>query len=582
MTSGATPAAHDDLLGTAAPLSGDFDSIFDDDEDPMAPVVSSPSLSDHGSLNPLLGNHAGSNGLGIDDGLGLGDGSSSAESVLSAPQQQQQQRSSMVGSRRSSSISAAAPAPHPMMAGSSGPESAMQAGLGDRSSSVGSNGRRRGSSSTVPEDMTTAGWQNDEKDKDFRKQLIYQIANLLRERKTDPSDKWLKELPFKARKLEEQLYKKAPSLKAYLDPGTLKTRLKKVAHAITSQFREARDAKNKTGPVGGGSRRTSGVDIGNHGARGSISSIGSLSSASDLTGGLGGGGAGGFDQPQQQQQAQVNASLQEQMFENIRQQQRIYDNLLQTNPQLAQMAGFSQDQLLQARLQGMMGQSATATTAGAMNGMASLGQMNPAAAAAAAAGGMQNPLAAQAALMQSAGLGGAMAQNSLSAANQMAMMNQQALLRNSFTGTSGLSAMQAAMLGQSSTTGGTGGAGGLASMIPPPPLAGLNASSAPGINPSMPPPSAGKSRTSSFVAAGAAHQLANAGGTQSRSASFTAPGNSIPSRGNSFSSNNGSGGAANGVNNGTSGVGNNNNRNASRPRSLSNEDLSLSPNSFKW
>ena len=59
---------------------------------------------------------------------------------------------------------------------------------------------------------------------------------MLLDRKQNPSKKWLKELLYRARIVENQLYQTAPSLKAYLDETTLKYRVKKAAHTITSQF----------------------------------------------------------------------------------------------------------------------------------------------------------------------------------------------------------------------------------------------------------------------------------------------------------------------------------------------------------
>jgi hypothetical protein len=66
-------------------------------------------------------------------------------------------------------------------------------------------------------------------------------ARLLQERKkTVPSQEWLRQLPHKARKLEERLYRNSTSLEAYLEKKTLKTRLKKLARIITNQFEEAK------------------------------------------------------------------------------------------------------------------------------------------------------------------------------------------------------------------------------------------------------------------------------------------------------------------------------------------------------
>jgi hypothetical protein len=110
----------------------------------------------------------------------------------------------------------------------------------------------------------------------------------------------MKELPYKARKLEEQLYKTAPSLEAYLEKTTLKHRLKKVAHDITSKFRLTKKLKVENL----NSSRSSIISQGS--TRSSISSIGT-------------------DEPQQ-----AGKSLQEQIEENIRQQQQIMIMLMAT------------------------------------------------------------------------------------------------------------------------------------------------------------------------------------------------------------------------------------------------------------
>lgn len=56
-------------------------------------------------------------------------------------------------------------------------------------------------------------------------------------RKQNPTSKWLGDLPYKARKLEEQLYQGASSLDDYSDKRTLKHRLKRVARAIKARHR---------------------------------------------------------------------------------------------------------------------------------------------------------------------------------------------------------------------------------------------------------------------------------------------------------------------------------------------------------
>jgi len=88
-------------------------------------------------------------------------------------------------------------------------------------------------------DSSEEKWQTDS-DLPYRREFIRLIAQLLTERKHNPSQKWLLELPYKARKLEEQLYRTAPSFEYYIDRSTLKQRLKKVATAITFRFRDAK------------------------------------------------------------------------------------------------------------------------------------------------------------------------------------------------------------------------------------------------------------------------------------------------------------------------------------------------------
>ncbi len=60
-------------------------------------------------------------------------------------------------------------------------------------------------------------------------------------RKTSPpSEAWLQQLPHKVQKLEERLYRSAPSLEAYLDRKSLKSRLKTIAKAITQRYQEGK------------------------------------------------------------------------------------------------------------------------------------------------------------------------------------------------------------------------------------------------------------------------------------------------------------------------------------------------------
>jgi hypothetical protein len=87
-------------------------------------------------------------------------------------------------------------------------------------------------------------WQSEEADKGHRQTMILDIARLLRARKkTQPSPEWLQQLPHKARKLEERLYRTAPSLESYLSKRTLKKRLGKLARTISKQYQQARGSR---------------------------------------------------------------------------------------------------------------------------------------------------------------------------------------------------------------------------------------------------------------------------------------------------------------------------------------------------
>ncbi|KAL7577542.1 hypothetical protein ACA910_015075 [Epithemia clementina (nom. ined.)] len=102
---------------------------------------------------------------------------------------------------------------------------------------------------------TVHSWDAEAAEKGVRQTMILEIARLLKSRKkTQPSNDWLQQLPHKARKLEERLYRAAPSLSAYQDLSTLKNRLQLVAQIITNQYATA---KTRHSFVLGGSRRMS-------------------------------------------------------------------------------------------------------------------------------------------------------------------------------------------------------------------------------------------------------------------------------------------------------------------------------------
>jgi len=89
--------------------------------------------------------------------------------------------------------------------------------------------------------MRPPSWHSEAADRPHRQAMILEVARLLQIRKkTQPTKEWLQQLPHKARKLEERLYRNATSLEAYLDRNTLKSRLKKLARIITKQFLETK------------------------------------------------------------------------------------------------------------------------------------------------------------------------------------------------------------------------------------------------------------------------------------------------------------------------------------------------------
>ena len=56
-------------------------------------------------------------------------------------------------------------------------------------------------------------WQNPEQDRPTRQGMITKIHNLLRVKKPDADDEWLRKLPDMAKRLEDKLYRHAVSLK---------------------------------------------------------------------------------------------------------------------------------------------------------------------------------------------------------------------------------------------------------------------------------------------------------------------------------------------------------------------------------
>mmetsp|Transcript_6922 Transcript_6922/g.10151 ORF Transcript_6922/g.10151 Transcript_6922/m.10151 type:complete len:106 (-) Transcript_6922:133-450(-) len=84
------------------------------------------------------------------------------------------------------------------------------------------------------------GWQSDW-DVEERRRMIATIVHLLRERKPNAPQAWLDKLPQMAKRLEELLYRSAPSFDSYNDVNTLKQRLQQLAKEIVRnrKFRKA-------------------------------------------------------------------------------------------------------------------------------------------------------------------------------------------------------------------------------------------------------------------------------------------------------------------------------------------------------
>jgi len=80
----------------------------------------------------------------------------------------------------------------------------------------------------IPHQGLNGGWQSDTDTQDRRK-MIAKIVQLLQQRKPNAPPEWLKKLPQMAKRLEESLYRMAPSFESYNDFNTLKTRLQQLA-----------------------------------------------------------------------------------------------------------------------------------------------------------------------------------------------------------------------------------------------------------------------------------------------------------------------------------------------------------------
>jgi hypothetical protein len=104
--------------------------------------------------------------------------------------------------------------------------------------------------STKPSYTTgvNGSWRNEEADKTVRFQLIHNIVSILQSRPTAMApDK----LPSVAKRMEDELYRRASSLEEYMDPVTLKTRLKHLAITLAQKKEDGGEGSSEY-PVDGG------------------------------------------------------------------------------------------------------------------------------------------------------------------------------------------------------------------------------------------------------------------------------------------------------------------------------------------
>ncbi len=76
---------------------------------------------------------------------------------------------------------------------------------------------------------TQGVWQKVDDDLPHRRKMITRIVMILQELKPNAPPEWVRKLPMMARRLEDSLYRSAPSLQAYSDFTTLKRRLRQLA-----------------------------------------------------------------------------------------------------------------------------------------------------------------------------------------------------------------------------------------------------------------------------------------------------------------------------------------------------------------
>mmetsp|Transcript_127553 Transcript_127553/g.369253 ORF Transcript_127553/g.369253 Transcript_127553/m.369253 type:complete len:1783 (-) Transcript_127553:44-5392(-) len=93
-----------------------------------------------------------------------------------------------------------------------------------------------------PAQGLNGGWQSDQ-DYNERRKMIAKIVHLLKQRKPNAPQDWLKKLPQMAKRLEESLYRSAKSFEEYNDASTLKQRLQQLAHNIGMKTKRMQQAQ---------------------------------------------------------------------------------------------------------------------------------------------------------------------------------------------------------------------------------------------------------------------------------------------------------------------------------------------------
>ena len=120
---------------------------------------------------------------------------------------------------------ATAPSASGLQRGNSAPAASGAAAAATKGPDNGSNGQ--------PKFVPT--WHKNKEDLPIRRNMITQIVHLLQKRKPNAPPEWLKKIPDMARRLEDSLYRSAPSKDIYRDMDTLKQRLHGVAQSYQRQ-----------------------------------------------------------------------------------------------------------------------------------------------------------------------------------------------------------------------------------------------------------------------------------------------------------------------------------------------------------